>query len=742
MNVRSIITLILVVAWGGRGVANGAGGDALDEALALAGMTRADLGWQPKGWWPRFPADVPYKLRAFDTLFAEPLDTVAYARSLGQAAKEHLDSAVLHEKTDRLDGHLYQAVHRLGVNPKFGGLRGYSANLTAEPTPLDQAILALHRAAGWPTRFVTFNMESPYPLPVQELAERIQVIPQVARPILGQLVLNIVDAHRWAELAFRNVDGDRRRVVTRRLNLGEEQVDAFDYCPEIDDVATTWDEASLWYAAEKCVQALDVARLALASLEAVPDFSFDWETPWGWIRIRGGGSDQIDGTDTLLIVDLGGDDHYTGPVAASDAARPISLLLDCGGHDRYESTGPAQGAGLCGVGVLLDVCGDDVYEAERYAQGVGQFGFGLCADLDGTDRYFVKYSGQGCGYFGVGLLLEAAGDDQYRLYADGQGLGGVAGVGVLADRSGDDSYEAVRDAKVTKRPSYHSPGEDISVNNAQGCAMGRRADGADGHSWAGGLGALLDSEGDDKYVSGNWTMGTGYWFGTGILHDGAGDDEYRGVCYSQATGAHFCIGALVDEGGDDLHLAEVTSNMSVGWGHDFTIALLVNIGGDDVYDVKGNGISYSINRSVTAVVDVGGNDAYRGKAGNRAGMAIFDERFRARSGVGTYFADSTSMGFFLDVGGRDTYATHPPPEPDEDTEEAEPVAEAEPLAPFGGANDEIWVDEPDSPNRTERNFSIGVDRSEGNVSLIPRPEKNPSVRRSGFSSGSSADPAQ
>ncbi|MCP4250857.1 MAG: hypothetical protein GY778_27785, partial [bacterium] len=57
-------------------------GDALDNALGLVGMRRSDLGWRPKGWWPSFPADIPYKLRAFDALFDEPLDAVAYTRSL------------------------------------------------------------------------------------------------------------------------------------------------------------------------------------------------------------------------------------------------------------------------------------------------------------------------------------------------------------------------------------------------------------------------------------------------------------------------------------------------------------------------------------------------------------------------------------------------------------------------------------------------------------------------------------
>ncbi|MHC4695330.1 MAG: hypothetical protein ACYTFA_01155 [Planctomycetota bacterium] len=704
----------------------GQAADPLDEALALVGMKRGDLGWTPKGWWPRFPANIPYKLRAFDSLFNEPLDTITYARTLAQAAREHLDPAGLSERRERGTTPLYHAVHSLGIDPKFGALRGYGANLTAKDTPLDEAILALHEAAGRTTHPFTFHMELPYPRPAEDLAKLIEPIPEEARPILGRLVANVIDAHRWAELAFRNVPAEKRLAVTRRFDLGEEQVDAYDYSPEVDDVARAWDEASLWYAGEKCLQALDDARLALAPLDISAPFAFDWETPWGWIRIRGSGDDVIDGTDTLLVVDLGGDDAYTGAVAASNAHRPIGLLLDCGGNDRYEALGPTQGAGLCGVGILLDAGGNDHYRASRYAQGVGQFGFGLCADLGGDDDYFVKYSGQGCGYFGVGLLLDSGGSDRYRLYADGQGLGGVGGVGILADRTGNDFYEAVRDAKITGRPSYHSPGQDISVSNAQGCAMGRRGDGADGHSWAGGLGALFDSEGDDKYVSGNWTMGTGYWFGMGFLHDGGGNDEYRGVSYSQATGAHFCIGALIDEGGNDLHVGEVTSNMCLAWGHDFTIALLLNIGGDDVYDVKDNGISYSINRSVTALIDVGGDDRYVGKAGNRPGTALFSERFRASGGTSGYFADTTSIALFLDVGGTDTYATHPPMVADEDIEEDDKDDRSK---PFGGSNNATWLDDADSDNRAERNFGVGVDRPDGKVSFRPRPEKTPSGER-------------
>jgi hypothetical protein len=688
--------------------------DALDEALELVGMQRVDLGWRPKGWWPKFPADIDYKLRFFDDLFARPLETIPYTRLLGHAARTHLDPEVMDESTGRGTTHLYHAAHILGVNPKYGAMRGYASNLSAEPMPIEEAILELYRAAGRTTEPFTFAMELPYPRLAQELAEKAAVIPAEASPILGRLVACVVDAQRWAEVAFRNVDGDDRMLVARRFEVGHEQVDAYDYCPQFDDLARTLDQASLWYAAEKCIQALDDARLALAALEESTPFAFDWNTPWGWIRIRGGGADQVDGTGALLIVDLGGDDLYTGGVAASTADRPIGLLLDCGGDDCYESDEPAQGAGLCGIGVLLDATGNDAYRAEHYAQGVGQFGLGLCADLGGADRYFVKFNGQGCGYFGVGLMFDCDGDDEYTLWADGQGLGGVAGVGVLADRKGADRYTAVRDAKVTGRPSYHSPGEDVSVSNAQGCAMGRRGDGCDGHSWAGGLGALLDVEGNDVYVSGNWSMGTGYWFGAGLLYDGSGDDEYRGVCYSQATGAHFCIGVLLDEGGNDKHLAELTSNMCVGWGHDFTVALHVDVGGDDLYEVQKHGLSFNINRSLTALIDIGGDDTYRAdpaerrEGENRPGLARVD----AKLDVGTaerpvpnvYFADSTSLALFLDVGGRDEYWS-------------------------GQPNDSRWLDPADSPNWKVRNHSVGVDRAEGQVLFVPLPEKLPgSVR--------------
>jgi len=679
--------------------------DALDEALGLVGMARADLGWTPKAWWPRFPV-APYKLRAFDSLFAAPLDTVAFTRALSATAYRNLDPAELDKNQGRASRNLFLAVQALGIDPKFGGFRGYATNLLAPEKPLDEAILDLIAASGHPTKIHTFGMDLPYPTPHEGLAAQVGSLPAPVSKIVGRLVLNIVDAHHWAELAFRNVDGKDRTKVARRFDVGEEMIDAYDFAPEIDDMARTFDEASLWYAAQKCVQGLDDARVALAAVDLgeIAALSFDWETPWGWIRIRGSGNDSVDGHDALLLVDLGGDDRYLGGVAASTADRPIGLVLDMGGNDFYESNEPAQGAGLCGVGLLIDVAGDDTYKGSRYAQGVGQFGLGLLADLGGNDMYYNGFSGQGCGYFGIGLLFDCAGSDIYSLMADGQGLGGVSGVGVLADRDGNDMYTAVREHSVTGRPSYHSPELDVGVSNAQGCGMGRRGDGADGHCWAGGLGALLDGGGDDIYRSGNWAMGTGYWFGIGLLHDRSGNDVYHGVAYTQATGAHFCIGVMIDEAGDDQHLAEENSTLSIAWAHDFTIAILIDSAGDDLYRVNKNGLAYSINRSVALLVDGSGDDTYESGDLVRPGFAQNNTSFRARDGVSTYFGQTTSIGCFLDLDGLDSY--------------------------FGGLqNDTHWLDPDDSPNWIDRNFSVGVDRSDGRVDFRPTPVRPPSRPR-------------
>lgn len=692
---RAVRAAVIAVGLGAASTVTARGGEpegaSVDRALAVAGWTRADLGWTARGTWDRYPQDVPYELRHVKDVFADPMSVVPWVRAMGAEARELLSVQGLAGKGGQGQGALFRLVHDLGVHRRYGATRAYSANLVAAPTPLEAALKAVWAAAGRATAFTTFGKPADWPKLDEDLAKAVAGVPADVSAALGKLVLDLVDASAWADRAWRNVSLETRVAVHRRLDLGIEETDALEYEPAIDDAARAWDEASLWYAGLKVVEALDVARAGLAAIaatgrEALRDVRVDVETPRGRVVVLGSGDDVLDvGTEgAFLVVDLGGNDRYVGSVAASGPTRAVGAMLELGGDDAYEAKDRAMGAGSVGVAVLVDVAGNDAYRLTgTLGQGAGMFGLGVLADLVGDDTYFGAYSAQGCGFFGVGMLVDAAGADRYTLWSDGQGFGGVAGVGVLADRAGDDRYEAVVDAKVTGRGSYHTGGT-VSVSNAQGCGMGRRGDGADGHSWGGGVGCLLDVEGSDRYEAANWAQGCGYWFGTGLVWDGAGNDEFRANGWAGGSGAHFCIGVLVDDAGDDLH--RVAQNWGPGYGHDFTVGILVDAGGDDRYEAGEAGIGWSINRSVAILVDAAGDDRYAfAKQGLLPGTAVFDARFLDRSGATPlYWTESRSIGLFVDGGGTDVY-------------------------PAGAADGDASTDAPASDNLRAHNRGVRLD---------------------------------
>ena len=375
------------------------------------------------------------------------------------------------------------------------------------------------------------------------------------------------------------------------------------------------------------MQAVETASRALSTaLDSIDvdlrGLSFEFPTPLGMVVLSGTGDDAHTLDNCAVIVDLGGDDTYEGPVGSTPSlAVPVGVAIDLSGDDSYtcnSSTTPCQGAGVLGVGVLLDAAGDDRYEAGIFAQGAGFFGFGMLWDEAGNDDYKVQYGGQGAGYFGVGLLVDGAGKDSYYLWGDGQGFGGVGGgVGAVADAAGDDRYVAEVDAHIAGRGDYHTHMR-VPNSNAQGAGIGRRGDISDGHAWAGGLGTLIDLSGNDVYESGNWATGCGYWFGTGLLYDGGGDDLYQSVYFSLASGAHFCIAAIVDEDGDDRYtmidppvdddIALEPGPNSVGgaglaFGWDFAMALLVDKGGDDHYEARMISGAQAMIRSTAILAD-------------------------------------------------------------------------------------------------------------------------------------------
>ena len=487
----SLVILVVAASSASAQTVNAQPEDVLGKALSSVGFTRADLGYRPKGYWTRYPNPqrIPHKLPFFDDLFAEPLEIYGFVQSMGAAVQQYLNPEYLAKN----DNATFKLVYYLGVDKKVVGFRGYNLNLTPEvdeQTPLFTAIAQIFQRTNYGIQKVSFGEISPWLDEKKSAMEQAKSIDLKVQKILAGLILNLLDAQRWQELAFRNVPVAAKERAFGIRDLGTANIDALKYYPEIDDVAATIDEQSLYYAGMKAAQATEMAKCALLKLLAedktldVKNIHFNLPTPMGRIVFAGTGNDVHDYDDCAILVDFGGDDRYVGGIAANTSlSLPIAVALDLSGNDKYENERPglpSQGAGLFGVGVLLDVAGDDEYTSKSYSQGLGYFGLGLLLEEKGNDKYILEHSGQGAGHFGIGLCLDAEGKDEYVIKGDGQGYGGCGGVGVLANGSGDDRYFADPWATNGFRPDYHSQHK-VNHNNVQGAGSGRRGDGADGH---------------------------------------------------------------------------------------------------------------------------------------------------------------------------------------------------------------------------------------------------------------------
>jgi len=560
---------------------------------------------------------------------------------------------------------LHNLIFFLGIDHRTGTFRNYSVNpIDSVPgaAPLEAALARLWLRAGSQTQFRAFGTRAEWPgAPDTLFARFAAAIPADARRPLAIFVANLDDALYWWQIAVRNVPGDLRAQVFAVRDLGDTQGDGTKYYPQYDDAAALIDESSLYYAGMKVAVACESLARTLSGLP-----SGTWpagktpvtiETPFGALVVGTPGRDDFLGP-ALAIVDPGGDDTYHGNVGASiDPDRPFGVVVDIAGNDRYVTTTDyAQGVGIFGAGIVVDWAGDDTYTAANHAQGLGVFGLGVLYDRAGDDKLDMHVSGQGCGYFGVGLCLDGGGKDEYRLWGEGQGHGGVGGgVGVMATYGGDDFYYAEPDAEIAGRADYHSEGK-IAANNAQGSGGGRRGDGSDGHAWAGGLGVIIDIGGNDRYESGNWSLGIGYWFGTGIVYDSEGDDVYRSVYFTQASGAHFCNGVMIDEAGNDRHELWFNKGAAIAFGWDYTNALLIDKSGNDLYDGGQGCVAVSSGRSTAILYDGGGDDEYRADAGKEGlGLASPRDDFFKPSPVAPYMYYSPEIGFLIDCGGKDKY---------------------------------------------------------------------------------------
>lgn len=369
------------------------------------------------------------------------------------------------------------------------------------------------------------------------------------------------------------------------------------------------------------------------------DFVYARQTHVGLILIGGRGK-NVYGGDAAVIIDLGGDDVYTGNAGASiyeiensaiaEVVSPLGVVVDLGGNDRYISTRSASmGAGFLGVGLLVDLEGDDIYVGHMLTQGAGLMGIGCLMDMKGNDTYTSQYMGQGAGIFGAGLLFDAGGDDLFTAAKYAQGLGGPGGVGELVDLSGDDQY--VLGGQFGSGYGTRK----IFQGYGQGLGWGWR-----GHA-GGGLGILHDLKGNDVYEAGNFAQGTGYCFGLGLLRDDSGDDRYWGSRYCQGSAAHQAAGIIMDYGGDDVYSGQVAANQGAAW--DVSVAGCYDYAGDDVYVGSDLSLGAAEQNGIALFYDKEGKDIYRTPVKRTLG---FGGRTTYAEGRG-----AANLGIFVDRGG-------------------------------------------------------------------------------------------
>ncbi|MGQ9810815.1 MAG: HEAT repeat domain-containing protein [bacterium] len=344
----------------------------------------------------------------------------------------------------------------------------------------------------------------------------------------------------------------------------------------------------------------------------------------GAVVIGGAGDNRYQGS-FALIIDLGGKDTYN---LKGDVDTPIKLIIDLDGDDHYSGDDFSIAGALLGVSIIFDLSGNDIYQAASASLGSAIGGLGVLCDFDGDDIYCCDAFGQGAGFLGVGILCDAKGNDSYTAGMNSQGFGYVMGAGCLLERSGNDIYYTKMSQTDILRYDDHY------LTLSQGCAFGWRP------HYSGGMGLLLECEGNDLYSSDIFGQGVGYWFAIGALVDRGGHDRYISYQYAQGAGIHLALGILIDNSGNDSYQSK---GVSQGCGHDLAFGLLADFSGSDSYTAydlsQGAG-----NANATGILyDSDGVDSYSSKSEINV------------NGYGDFRREFGSIGLHIDCAGKDFY---------------------------------------------------------------------------------------
>jgi hypothetical protein len=453
------------------------------------------------------------------------------------------------------------------------------------------------------------------------------------------------------QLSEQNEDQRSRALLNNRFfRLAAERIDETELLASAQRVASLADE--------------DWLRMARTAFKALPHASqsLPWvtgdvllakETPAGWIVIGGRGPNTYREADrkVALLLDLGGNDTYDGYAVPLNETQGIGVVIDLDGDDVYAAGSVGLAAGRLGVGMLVDLAGNDRYRLASGSGGAGFAGIGLLVDHEGDDRYEGTRFTQGAAIGGMGFLLDRSGNDTYSSFGYAIGFGGPRGIGAVVDVAGNDAYQCGHqyasgynrlDAPEARPGDARYQYDCFGLGAGVGHRILPKQEPPAVEDVAGGIGLVLDQEGDDRYSSSNFSQGLGYYFGAGVLMDERGHDTHEAARYGHGAAAHFGVGLFVDQSGADRYGSTGPFyNGAAAW--DRSVALAVDGGtDDDGYDFRrSTGLGIADHRAWSLFVDAGGRD-----------------RYQVPEGLGT--ARSGSTGMFFDLGGEDGYETAMP----------------------------------------------------------------------------------
>jgi hypothetical protein len=601
--------------------------DLMSLALGELSIQKADFRFTDNGIDRTYGKD-PFRLPFFNNQLKNPLGTPSFLRSTSSYLGTHPSLRDL----------LWMGSYRLGY--LISAYPQYEPDLSyriVESAPLLYAISEIYAVHGKPMQSGTFQY-------VKKQAEK---VPLDLQKQLAMILYASIEFKGYRDSAFQGIPELDLIKAFRNPSaiLTDELFDTTTY-----NIAGKMNYGSLFFGGLLLGKTIDQSMEEIKKLAIPSDISFDFNTPMGRIILNGENDNTYTEKEILLSLDSGGNDHYiNGGGGCGSYFNPVSVVLDCGGNDSYETTDDSiysQGAGVFGMGVLVDLSGDDTYQAKCYAQGFSAFGIGILDDRGGKDSYVSKILSMGSSMFGISYLQDREGSDKYDMYSYGQGFGYVRGFGCLLDSKGDDIYIA-NDSDVAGDNPQSS---DHNTSFCQGAGFGRRADLAEGNSISGGIGILVDMEGDDQYSCGVFGQGTGYWAGTGYLYDGQGNDSYKGVWYVQGGAAHFGIGALFDDGGSDNYNALL--NMAQGAGHDLSLGFLIDKSGNDTYTSPNLALGGGNDNGIGIFVDGEGDDLYQLRS---AGAVNLGKANYSTALFGSWRDTEFCVGIFIDHAGKDSY---------------------------------------------------------------------------------------